>query len=268
MVLSNGAQTPQAVCALLRESGFGPSEVTVLEQLGGPAERRTTARADVLTPPPDGFDPLNLVAVDVVADPGTDALPRTPGLPDEAYLHDGQLTKRDIRAVTLARLAPRTGQLLWDVGGGAGSIGIEWLRSARHAAAIAVEQRPDRATRMTANAAALGVPQLQVVLGRAPQALTDLPTPDAIFVGGGGSDPAVLDACWAALRPGGRLVANAVTLQTESALVARCTELGGDLIRLEVSHAVALGRFTGWHAEHPVTQWAAIKPLRPTNSVR
>jgi precorrin-6Y C5,15-methyltransferase (decarboxylating) len=259
LVLSSGPQTPDAVCALLEEIGFGAGEVTVLEQIGGPAERMTTGPAHALQPPPGGFDPLNLIAITAVGDPGTVPLPRTPGLPDEAFQHDGQITKREIRAVTLARLSPRPGELLWDVGGGAGSIGIEWMRSARGATAIAVERRSDRAARIAANAAALGVPDLRVVLGRAPEALAGLPPPDAIFIGGGGSDPALLDACWAALRPGGRLVANAVTLQTEAALVARCAELGGDLVRLEVSHAVALGRFTGWHAQHPVTQWAATK---------
>jgi precorrin-6Y C5,15-methyltransferase (decarboxylating) len=259
LVLSSGAQTPEAVCALLRDVGFSASEVTVLEQIGGPNERRTSGRANTLGKPAGGFDPLNLVAIAAVPDPGTVPLPRTPGLPDEAYQHDGQITKREVRALTLARLAPRPGELLWDVGGGAGSIGIEWMRSARGAMAIAVEQRSDRAARITANATALGVPDLRVVLGRAPAALAGLPPPDAIFVGGGGSDPALLDACWAVLRPGGRLVANAVTLQTEAAVVARCGALGGDLVRLEISHAVALGRFTGWHAQHPVTQWTVTR---------
>ncbi len=226
LVLSTGAQTPEAVCALLRDIGFGSSEVSVLEQIGGPAERRTSGRANALAEPAGGFDPLNVVAITAVPDSGTVPLPRTPGLPDDAYEHDGQLTKREVRALTLARLAPRPGELLWDVGGGAGSIGIEWMRSARGAVAIAVEQRPDRAARITANATALGVPDLRVVVGRAPAALAGLPPPDAIFVGGGGSDPALLDACWAALRPGGRLVANAVTLQTEAALVARCGRAG------------------------------------------
>jgi precorrin-6Y C5,15-methyltransferase (decarboxylating) len=257
LLLSAGADTPAAAAATLVAAGYGASTVTVLEQLGGPGERRTEHRAGELTGAE--FDPLNIVAIAAVPDPGTRPLGRTPGLPDDAYEHDGQITKREIRAVSLARLAPRPGELLWDIGGGSGSVSIEWMRAARGSRAIAVEPRADRAARIARNALALGVPDLQVVHGAAPAALADLPAPDAVFVGGGGSDPAVLEACWAALSPGGRLVANAVTLQTEAALVARCAELGGDLVRLEVSHAVPLGRFSGWHAAHPVTQWTVTK---------
>jgi precorrin-6Y C5,15-methyltransferase (decarboxylating) len=257
LLLSAGAETPAAVAAALVAAGYGASSLTVLEQLGGPAERRTEHRAAELTG--TNFDPLNIVAIQAAADPGTRVLGRTPGLPDDAYAHDGQITKREIRAVSLARLAPRPGELLWDIGGGSGSVSIEWMRAARATRAIAVEQRADRAARIAANALALGVPDLHVVLGAAPAALDGLPTPDAIFIGGGGSHPALLDACWAALSPGGRLVANAVTLQTEAVVVARCAELGGDLVRLEISHAVPLGRFTGWQAAHPVTQWTVTK---------
>ncbi|HEX3612968.1 MAG TPA: precorrin-6y C5,15-methyltransferase (decarboxylating) subunit CbiE [Sporichthyaceae bacterium] len=259
LVLSEGAMTPAAVCALLVGAGFGPSEVIVLEQLGGPDERLIAATAATPASPSGGFDPLNIVAIEVLAEPGRSPLPRTPGLPDDAFAHDGQITKREVRALALARLAPRPGELLWDVGGGSGSIGIEWMRAARGALAISVERRPDRAERITVNAVTLGVPDLRVVVGTAPDALADLPLPDAIFVGGGGSDPAVLDMCWDALRPGGRLVADAVTLQTEAALVDRCDRFGGDLTRLEVSHAVPLGGFTGWRAAHPVTQWAVTR---------
>jgi precorrin-6Y C5,15-methyltransferase (decarboxylating) len=257
LILSAGAETPAAVAAALVAAGYGASELTVLEQVGGPAERRTEYRAAELTA--TDFDPLNLVAIRAVPDAGTRPLGRTPGLPDDAFAHDGQITKREIRAVSLARLAPRPGELLWDIGAGSGSVSIEWMRAARGARAIAVERRADRAARIATNALALGVPDLQVVQGAAPAALDGLPAPDAVFVGGGGSNPAVLDVCWAALSPGGRLVANAVTLQTEAALVARCAELGGDLTRLEISHAVPLGRFTGWHAAHPVTQWTVTK---------
>jgi precorrin-6Y C5,15-methyltransferase (decarboxylating) len=256
LVLSAGADTPAAVASSLVAAGYGASAVTVLEQLGAPGERRTEHRATDLT---GTFDPLNIVAIDAVPDPGTRPLGRTPGLPDDAFDHDGQITKREIRAVSLARLAPRPGELLWDIGGGSGSVSIEWMRAARGARAIAVERRADRAARIAGNALALGVPDLQVLHGAAPAALAGLPAPDAVFVGGGGSDPAVLDACWAALPRGGRLVANAVTLQTEAALVARCAELGGDLVRLEVSHAVPVGRFTSWHPAHPVTQWTVTK---------
>jgi precorrin-6Y C5,15-methyltransferase (decarboxylating) len=261
LLLSPGAETPAAVAATLVAAGYGASALTVLEQLGGPGERRTEHRAADLAGAPamTPFDPLNIVAICAVPDPGTRPLGRTPGLPDDAFEHDGQITKREIRAVSLARLAPRPGELLWDIGGGSGSVSIEWMRAARGARAIAVERRADRAARIATNALALGVPDLQVVQGAAPAALAGLPAPDAVFVGGGGSNPAVLEVCWAALSPGGRLVANAVTLQTEAALVARCAQLGGDLVRLEISHAVPLGRFTGWHAAHPVTQWTVTK---------
>jgi len=256
LVLSSGTDTPAQVCTLLRDCGYGDSEVTVLEQLDGPNERITRYPAAAGGDVPD---PLNVVAIEATAGPGTALFGATAGLPDDAYDHDGQITRREIRALTLARLAPRAGELLWDVGGGAGSVGIEWMRAARGARAIAVERRGDRAARIGANAARLGVPDLSVVVGSAPAALADLPTPDAVFIGGGGSDPAVFEACWAALRPGGRLVANAVTLQTEAALVDRCALFGGELVRLEVSHAVPLGRFTGWRAQHPVTQWAVTR---------
>jgi precorrin-6Y C5,15-methyltransferase (decarboxylating) len=257
LILSAGAETPAAVAETLTAAGYGSSAVTVLEQLGGPAERRSEHRAAELTG--HDFDALNIVAIDAVPDPGTRPLGRTPGLPDDAFDHDGQITKREIRAVSLARLAPRPGELLWDIGGGSGSISIEWMRAARAARAIAVERRADRAARIATNALALGVPDLHVVQGAAPAALDGLPTPDAVFIGGGGSDPAVLDVCWAALPTGGRLVANAVTLQTEAALVARCADIGGDLVRLEISHAVPIGRYTSWHPAHPVTQWTVVK---------
>jgi precorrin-6Y C5,15-methyltransferase (decarboxylating) len=256
LILSAGPETPAAVAATLVAAGYGASSLSVLEQLGGPAERRTDHAAANLS---GDFDALNIVAVHALPDPGTRVLGRTPGLPDDAFEHDGQITKREIRALSLARLAPRPGELLWDIGGGSGSVSIEWMRAVRAARAIAVEQRADRAERIGRNALALGVPDLQVVQGAAPAALDGLPAPDAVFIGGGGSDPAVLDACWAALSPGGRLVVNAVTLETEAVVVSRCADLGGDLVRLEISRAVPLGRFTGWQAAHPVTQWTVTK---------
>jgi precorrin-6Y C5,15-methyltransferase (decarboxylating) len=182
-----------------------------------------------------------------------------PGLPDDAYDHDGQLTKREVRAVTLAHLAPRPGELLWDVGAGNGSIGVEWLRAHRTCRAVAVEADEARAGRIGANAEALGVPSLQVVHGRAPEALAGLPAPDVVFIGGGITNPGVLDACWGALRPGGRLVANAVTLEAEAALVAARDRHGGDLTRIEVSRAAPLGGFTGWRPAMPVTIWSTTK---------
>lgn len=259
LVLSAGADTPAAVARLLTDAGYGPSRLTVLEQLGGPAERIRAGVAAQWQDPADGHDALNLVAVDCL--PGSDArlLACTPGLPDDVYDHDGQLTKREVRAVTLARLVPLPGQLLWDVGGGAGSVAIEWMRAHRDSRAIAIEVRGDRAERIAANATALGVPGLRVVPGEAPAALAGLPAPDAIFIGGGATVPGLIEACWAALRPRGRLVVNAVTLETETLVLARHAELGGDLTRLEISRAGAVGGFTAWRPMLPVTQWAVTR---------
>lgn len=186
-----------------------------------------------------------------------------PGLPDDAYDSDGQLTKREVRAITLAALAPRPGELLWDVGAGSGSIGIEWLRSHDSCRAVAIESHEERADRVRANAAALGVPWLYVLVGSAPGALdllTETDTPDAVFIGGGLTVPGVVERCWAALRPGGRLVANAVTAETEAELVRHRADLGGDLTRIQISRSTPVGRFTGWRTLMPVTQWVATKP--------
>lgn len=257
LVLSAGVETPAALASLLVEAGYGPSRLAVLSQLGGPGQSVVTGTAAEWNIAPDRLDALNLVAV---ACGGGDApRSRVAGLPDEAYEHDGQLTKREVRAATLARLAPLPGQLLWDVGGGAGSIGIEWMRAERSARAIAIEERADRAERIVGNAAALGVPDLQVITGAAPDALKDLPEPDAVFLGGGATDPGVLDACWDALGPGGRFVVNAVTLQTEALVVARQGELGGDLVKLAISRTAAVGGFTVWRPHAPVTQWTVTK---------
>lgn len=264
LVLSTGAQTPGELAALLDADGYGPSRLVVLEQLGGPDERRRDGTA-ADWPHPAG-DALNVVGIECVATPRARVLGEGPGLPDEAYDHDGQLTKREVRAVTLALLAPRPGLLLWDVGAGAGSIGIEWMRAHPLCTATAVESDPVRAERAAANADRLGVPGLQVVVGRAPHALAGLPTPDAVFVGGGITVPGVLDACWAALRPGGRLVANAVTVEAEAALAAGHARLGGSLTRLAVSRAAPVGGFTGWRPAMPVTTWCVDKPTEPTDS--
>ncbi len=185
-----------------------------------------------------------------------------PGLPDAAYDHDGQLTKWETRAVTLAALAPRPGELLWDVGAGSGSIGIEWSRSHATCRAVAVEAVPERAARIRANAAALGVHGLRVVVGSAPSVLDELAgpdAPDAVFIGGGLTVPGVVERCWAALRPGGRLVANAVTAETEAEVIRHRAVLGGELTRIQISRSAPVGRFTGWRALMPVTQWSAAK---------
>ncbi|MFI0153293.1 precorrin-6y C5,15-methyltransferase (decarboxylating) subunit CbiE [Streptomyces lydicus] len=258
LVLSAGAGTPAEVAALLRAHGFGPTRMRVLEQLGGERERLTEGLAADWDAPP--ADPLNVLALDLARAPGTQPLSTVPGLPDTAYEHDGQLTKRHVRAATLAALAPAPGELLWDIGGGSGSIAVEWLRAHRGCRAVSVERDAVRAERIGRNARSLGVPALRVVHGPAPAALAGLPTPDAVFIGGGLTAPGLLDACWEALPPGGRLVANTVTLESEALLADRYRRHGGELVRLAVSHAVPVGGFTGWRQAMPVTQWSAVKP--------
>jgi precorrin-6Y C5,15-methyltransferase (decarboxylating) len=258
LVLSADGATPAAVAALLTAHGFGASRMTVFEHLGGNNERRIDERAD------DWREPLvaalNLVAIECRTHAGHAGPPLTPGLPDDAYRHDGQLTKRDVRAVTLARLAPQPGELLWDVGAGCGSIGIEWMRAHGACRAIAIEANESRQRLIEHNRDALGVPALQLVKGEAPAALDGLSAPDAVFIGGGLTVPGVLDACWARLRQGGRLVANAVTLQSEAALVEWRARHGGELTRIGVAQAEPLGSFDTWRQALPITLLHASKP--------
>ncbi|MCB4769503.1 precorrin-6y C5,15-methyltransferase (decarboxylating) subunit CbiE [Ancylobacter sp. Lp-2] len=258
LVLTSDADGPAALAALLVAAGFGPSLMHVLEALGGARERvrRATAEGFAL----GDIHPLNLVGIEVVAGENARAIPLTPGLPDDWYENDGQLTKRTIRAATLAALAPRRGELLWDIGAGAGSIGIEWMLADPSLSAIAIEERGERAARVKRNALALGVPGLRVVEGRAPEALEGLPAPDAVFVGGGASDSGVLDTALEALKAGGRIVVNAVTLETEAVLLARHAVLGGELTRLSVAQAAPVAGMTGWRPAMPVTQWSWRKP--------
>ncbi len=258
LALSADAGTPAQLAALLRARGFGPSRLHLLEALGGPGERIRTFVAD--TDLPDDLVPLNLVGIEVAALPGTRILPLASGLPDDCFEHDGQITKREIRAVTLSALAPHRGELLWDIGAGSGSISIEWML--RHPAnrAIAIEHHAERAARVARNALALGVPELRVVKGAAPAALHGLPAPDAVFVGGGARNDGVLPAAWAALKPGGRMVANAVTIETEAVLFRAFGDYGGALTRLSVERLDGIGSMHGFRPAMPVTQWAATKP--------
>jgi len=267
LVLSSDATTPAQVAELLTDKGFGASVMTVLDQLGAPGEARRRGVAQTWgAAAGDPGDPLNVVAVECVRGLEGTRLGLAPGLADAAYEDDGQLTKREVRAVTLSSLAPAPGELLWDIGGGAGSIAIEWMRAHRTCRAITVEADPERAARIGRNAEALGVPGLQVVNGRAPSALLRLPRPDAIFVGGGLTAEGLLDTAWAALRPGGRLVANTVTLESEALLVRWYSRHGGDLIRIATSRARAMGDFTGWHQGMPVTQWSVTKAADATST--
>jgi precorrin-6Y C5,15-methyltransferase (decarboxylating) len=256
IVLSHDGTTPDKVAAWLAERGFGESRFVVLERLGG-AERIHDAIASTWRGTPAD---LNTMAIECRVAPGAAWHPRTPGLAEDAFEHDGQITKREVRAATLARLMPQPRGLLWDVGAGSGSIAIEWLRAEPTARAIAIERDPGRAARILRNAAALGVSRrLDLVEGAAPAALRGLDTPSAVFIGGGTGDEALLDACWQALKPGGRLVANAVTVGGEAALLARHRAHSGDLVRLAISRAEPLAGEIGWRALRPVTQWAAVK---------
>ncbi|MFD0733836.1 precorrin-6y C5,15-methyltransferase (decarboxylating) subunit CbiE [Planotetraspora mira] len=257
IVLSADGGGPAQVASLLTARGYGASGMTVLSDLGSDAESRQDGLAARW--PHSASPALNVIGVECAADPGTRPLALVPGLPDEAFEHDGQLTKREVRAVSLSRLAPLPGELLWDVGAGAGSIAIEWMRTHPSCTAVAVEGRADRGERIRRNAETLGVPGLRVVDGTAPAALAGLPAPDAVFVGGGVTVPGVVEACWTALRPGGRLVANAVTLESEAAIGRWYGRLGGDLVRLSVQRASPVGGFTGWRAMMPVTVWSVVK---------
>jgi precorrin-6Y C5,15-methyltransferase (decarboxylating) len=257
-VLTSDENGPSAIAALLSESGFGLSMLTVLEALGGERERIRSARANRFGL--EDVSALNVVAMEVVAGPGARVLPLARGLADDLFEHDGQITKREIRALTLSALAPRRGELLWDIGAGAGSVAIEWMLADSSMRAIAIEAHAERAARIRRNALSLGVPGLTVVEGAAPAALSGLARPDAIFIGGGGSDEGVLDAATDVLPSGGRLVANAVTLEMEAMLLGHHASLGGELTRIAVSRAASVGSMQGWRPAMPVTQWSWVKP--------
>lgn len=256
VLVRDGAAVAQ-IASYLTTSKFGGSQLTVLEALGGPRERVRRATAAALAFP-DISAPVAL-GIAVAAEPDAAIIPVTAGLRDALFQTDGQLTKREVRALTLSSLAPIGGELLWDIGAGSGSIGIEWLLAARSNRAIGIEARADRLANARANAEALGVPQFDLRLGQAPEALADLPTPDAAFIGGGASRPGVLDAAWQALPQGGRLVVNSVTLESEALLIAWHARHGGELLRLGVERAAPVGGLTAWRAAMPVVQWSVRK---------
>ena len=257
LILSSGAETPAIVAQTLSDRGFGNSKVTVLEHLGGVKERIIATVANELKTCPK-FVELNAIAVQCIPNPDAKVFSRMAGLPDEAYHHDGQLTKREIRSITLSSLAPNAGELLWDVGAGCGSISIEWMRSHPLCQAIAIEKT--RTHFINDNAIALGTPNLKIIAGAAPAALQNLPMPDAIFIGGGATVPDLFETCWENLRSQGRLVANVVTIEGEQNLFRWQQKYGGTLTQISINRAEAIGSFLGWKPMRPVIQWKVIKP--------
>jgi precorrin-6B C5,15-methyltransferase / cobalt-precorrin-6B C5,C15-methyltransferase len=258
LALSWDDSTPAKLAALLTARGMGRSKLTICEAMGGPRERIRTSEAQTFAL--NNVVALNTIALEVVTDRGARVLPRAAGLPDDWFEHDGQITKREIRAMTLSQLAPRHGELLWDVGSGSGSIAIEWMLADSSNNAVAIELRHDRAERIARNALSFGVPGLSVVASEAPQVFADLATPDAIFVGGGASAPGMIERAYEALAPGGRLVVNAVTLETQAASVDWRARFGGELTQISVAHAEPVGRYSGWRAAMPIVQWRLVKP--------
>jgi precorrin-6Y C5,15-methyltransferase (decarboxylating) len=258
LALTADAGTIPEVVRRLTARGYGASEITVLENMGGPRENSVRFRADDFSG--GSFSDLNTLAIRCKAKPGAALLPRVPGLPDEAFIHDGQITKREVRAATLAALAPYPDALLWDVGAGSGSIAIEWMRAARGAEAIAFESHPERLTMIGENADRLGTPRLKIIAGEAPESLKGQQRPDAVFIGGGMGVPGVFEESWAALKPQGRMVANVVTLEGELHLVDLQQKYGGDLVRLDISYLAKIGDLRALKPRMSVLQWRAIKP--------
>jgi precorrin-6B C5,15-methyltransferase / cobalt-precorrin-6B C5,C15-methyltransferase len=258
LALSENGDTPRAVAQLLTRLGWGPSRLIVFAHMGG--ARQAVVEEQAHSWGDRRVADLNTIAIACRGAPGTRGLPRLAGLPDDAFEHDGQLTKREVRAATLAALAPLAGETLWDVGAGCGSIAIEWLRAGDGRSAIAIERRWARAAIIARNAASLGVPGLRIVNGIAPGALDGLPCPDAIFVGGGIGDAGLLPVLWARLRTGGRLVANVVSAEGEAALLGWYANHGGVLTRIAVSRAEPRAGRHLWRPFAAVTQLAVAKP--------
>lgn len=259
LLLSADDKTPAAVADLLRHRGFGASRMTLFEHMGGADEQQITGTADHWLHPPGAR--FNALAVEAIAGPEATVYTQVPGLPDDAFAHDGKMTKRLVRAATLALLAPLPGQLLWDLGAGSGSVAIEWMRAAPRTTALAIDRAAHRLTRVRDNAQRLGVPNLQTIEGDLPHILDDprMTAPDAVFIGGGITTKGLFEQCVERLKPGGRLVANAVTLESEARLLDWHKNFGGTLNRLSLSHAEPVGPFHGWRSTMPVTQYALCK---------
>jgi precorrin-6B C5,15-methyltransferase / cobalt-precorrin-6B C5,C15-methyltransferase len=258
LILTQDETSVAEVCCRLIARGFEKSQVTVLENLGGPKERITYFTAD--QNPNHDWSPLNTIAIHCTASPDAKIYSRLAGLSDDAFVHDGQLTKREVRAVTLASLAPAPDQLLWDVGAGCGSVAIEWMRSTRGCEAVAIEQDEKRCAMIAQNTDQLGTPRLKVIKGLAPAALANLARPDAVFIGGGVGDAGVFEMCWQALKSGGRLVANVVTLEAEMHLYDLQEKHGGELVRIAISKLESVGKLRALKPKMPITQWRVIKP--------
>jgi precorrin-6B C5,15-methyltransferase / cobalt-precorrin-6B C5,C15-methyltransferase len=258
VIYSEDGATPSIVAQMLTDHGYGSSRLNVFENLGGFSEksREKVARSWQT----ERCGDLNLIALTCVADAGVEPLSLVPGLPEDVFETDGQMTKREVRAVTLARLAPSPGQQLWDVGAGTGTVGIEWMRAHTSCSCIAFEEREDRAIRILTNAKRLGVPAMKVVVGTAPATFKGLAAPDAIFIGGGLTTEHMFEECWDRLVSGGRLVANAVTIESEATLAARHKQYGGELVRMQIARAEPIGGALGWRSLMPITQWAVVKP--------
>ncbi len=256
LCLTSDGAAPTLIADLLADEGYGASRMTVLENLNGPNERILSSLAEDFE---GKVADLHVLALELNPIGDTPLRSRVPGLPDDAYRHDGKITKREVRAITLAQLEPTPGALLWDIGAGSGSISIEWMRAARGAKAVALEPLASRRAFALANAAALGVPNLQIHDLVAPQGLEKLDQPDAIFIGGGLGAQNMIEECLNLLKPGGRLVANAVTLESEAVLIAAHSRHGGELKRISIARAKPVGALTGWKTFMPVTQWSFLK---------
>ena len=257
LILAHNGLTPSVIAEKLVKRGYGESSITVFERMGSRSERSVHRKACDWVE--NAFDPLHTIAVECVADPLHTPQSRLSCLADDCFSHDGKITKEDIRSISITALMPAPGQLLWDVGAGCGSIGIEWMRRDKRSRALAIEYQESRLRFIAKNAVALGTPNIKIINGRAPQVLKNLETPDAIFIGGGLSNVGVFEACWQALRVGGRLVVNAVTTESEANLIKLNQKFGGDLTRITISKTHQMGKHTGWKTFMPTLQWRVTK---------
>ena len=258
IILTEDGSSVAEVCRRLMSRGFEDSKITVLENMCSSAERITSFAADAN--PNLDWSPLNVVSVHCVAGAQAKIFSRVAGLPDDAFVHDGQLTKREVRAATLAALAPAPDQILWDIGAGCGSVSIEWMRSTRGCEAYAIEHNEDRLKMIATNVDQLGTPRMKIIAGKAPEALGDLPAPDAVFIGGGVGNDGVFDTAWANLKSGGRMVCNVVTIEGEMHLYDLQEKHGGELVRMDVSTLTNVGPYRAMKPRMSVVQWRVTKP--------